>query len=388
MDEIVLRLSSLEEHENQCNFKLVTCEYCPINSKFSINDVLLNQETLQKKNKYTCPICFEFIYKKSIYQCKSGHVACQQCWDKSLKNKKECMICKSEVNSFNDLSRCLVIEQGFGKKECYCIYSFTNDYFIDCGSNQENEKRKLIKDEENGCKEIINVDRIENHFENCKFKIVECSHDGCDKIFRLNSLEEHENQCGFKLVKCEYCGSDDTIQKELENHYTGCPKFPISCPQSCLIMIERDQTQSHIDNDCNNSTIPCKYYEYGCKVEMKRPELQNHLNNVNHQYSMGILIEKLASKLTESNKTQDELVKKIELSEKTQDELVKKIGQSERIQGEFTQKIIKLELSQQSLNQQLHTLTSIQLESLALFNLSIFVNLLMIWISNINIRFK
>ncbi|KAM9970865.1 hypothetical protein ACTFIR_002729 [Dictyostelium discoideum] len=163
----------------------------PINSKFSINDVLLNQETLQKKNKYTCPICFEFIYKKSIYQCRSGHVACQECWDKSLKNKKECMICKSEVNSFKDLSRCLVIEQGFGKKECYCIYSFTNDYFIDCGANQENEKRKLIKDEENGCKEIINVDKIENHFENCK------------------------------------------------------------------------------------------YYEYGCKVEMKRPELQNHLNNVN-----------------------------------------------------------------------------------------------------------
>ncbi|KAM9948426.1 hypothetical protein ACTFIT_001776 [Dictyostelium discoideum] len=261
-------------------------------SKFSINDILLNKESLKKKNKYSCPICFEFIYKKSIYQCRSGHhVGCQECWEKSLKNKKEY------------LSRNLVIEQGFGKKECYCIYSFTFHYFI------YSRTKILLKDEENGCKEIINIDQIDNHLQNCKFKVVECSHDGCGKIFRSNSLEEHENQCGFKLVKCEYCACDDTIQKELEDHYTECPKFLIDCPQSCLVMIKRDQTQSHIDNYCNNSIIP---------LEMKRPELQNHLNNVNHQISMGLLIEKLALTLSESIKTQDELVKKIEESEKIQ----------------------------------------------------------------------
>ncbi|KAM9957254.1 hypothetical protein ACTFIW_008995 [Dictyostelium discoideum] len=289
-----------------------------INSKFTINDVLLNQESLQKKNKYTCPICFEFIYKKSIYQCKSGHHACQECWEKSLKNKKQCMICRSEVNSFNDLSRCLVIEQCFTKKECYCIYSFKNGDFIDF-SNQE---KILIKDEENGCKEIISLDQLDRHIENCKFKFVKCSHDGCNEVLRLNSLEEHENQCGFKLVKCEYCAFDDIIQKELKSHHDECSEFPISCPQGCSIIVERYQIKSHIDNDCNNSTIQCKYYEYGCRVEMKRSELQNHLESVNHQYFMGLLIEKLSSTLIQSHITQDELYKKIEQSEKNQEKLI------------------------------------------------------------------
>ncbi|KAM9994016.1 hypothetical protein ACTFIZ_011971 [Dictyostelium cf. discoideum] len=299
-----------------------------INLKFTISDVLLNKESLQKKNKYSCPICFEFIFKKSIYQCKSGHIACQECWVKSLENKKECMICRFEVNSTKDLSRCLVIEQDFGKKECYCIYSFTNNYdFIDCA----NEKISLVKDEENGCKEIINVDQIDTHIENCKFKFVKCSHNGCEIVLRLNSFEEHENQCGFKLVKCEYCGCDDIIQMELENHHNECSKFPIDCPQSCSNIIERDQIKSHIENDCNNSIIPCKYYEYGCKVEMKRSELQNHLNNANHQYFMGLLIEKLSSALNQSHIIQNKLVKKIEQSEKTHEKIYKEYDQSKII---------------------------------------------------------
>ncbi|KAM9970870.1 hypothetical protein ACTFIR_002734 [Dictyostelium discoideum] len=227
-----------------------------INSKFTINDVLLNKESLQKKNKYTCPICFGLIYKKSIYQCKYGHHACKECWEKSLKNKKECMVCRSEVNSTNYLTRCLVIEQCFTKKEYYCIYSFKNGDFIDFS----NGEIILIKDEENGCKEII---------------------------------KEHEEKCGYKLVRCEYCAFDDTIQKELKSHHDECSEFPIECPQSCSIMVERYQIKSHIDNDCNNSIIQCKYYEYGCKVEMKRSELQNHLNDVNHQYFMEKNQEKL-----------------------------------------------------------------------------------------------
>ncbi|KAM9993995.1 hypothetical protein ACTFIZ_011958 [Dictyostelium cf. discoideum] len=285
-----------------------------INSRFTISDVLLNQESLQKKDKYSCPICFEYFYKKSINIDKPDHVACQECWEKSLENKKECMICRSKVNSTNDLSRCLVIEQDFGKKECYCIYSFTDERY---DTYYPNEKITFVKDEENGCKERINVDQLDTHIQNCKFKFVKCSHNGCDEILRLNSLKEHENQCGFKLVTCGFCACDDIRQMELENHLEDeCSKFLIDCPYDCSIIIERDQIKSHIENECNNAIIACKYYEYGCKEEMKRSELQNHLNNINHQYFMGLLIEKLSSKLTQSHIIQNELVKKIKRSEK------------------------------------------------------------------------
>ncbi|KAM9994797.1 hypothetical protein ACTFIY_000989 [Dictyostelium cf. discoideum] len=289
-----------------------------IDINFTINDILYNQDSLQKKNKYTCQICFEFIYKKQIYQCKSGHHACQQCWEKSLKSKKECMSCRLEVNSISDLSRCLMVEQDFGKKECCCIYSF-NEQIVEGrnsssspdGASEQNQ-RKLIKDEENGCKEKIEVDQIESHFINCQYKFVTCSFKGCEMILRMNSLETHQNECGFKLVTCDFCERDDIKKMELETHYNVCPMVPIDCPQGCILRIERKSITDHIENDCCNTQIPCKYFEQGCKVEMKRSELQNHLETVNHQTYMGILIDKLTNQVNYSKKTHDELLKKIE----------------------------------------------------------------------------
>ncbi|KAM9957236.1 hypothetical protein ACTFIW_008977 [Dictyostelium discoideum] len=262
-----------------------------VDIKFTINDVLLNRESLQNNNKYSCPICYEFIYNKSIYQCKSGHFACQGCWEKSLKNKKECMICRSKVNSIYDLSRCLVIEQFFSKEECYCIYSYTYETLV---GNCVNEKQKinLVKDEINGCKDIKTVDLLDSHIQNCKFKFVPCSNKGCDKIVRLKSLQEHEEQCGYRLTVCSYCVK--YFQKnQVKNHFDECPKYFIDCLKGCQMKIKREDSQKHIDNDCGNKIIQCKYYEYGCKVEMKRSELPYHLENVNHQTYMGLLIDKL-----------------------------------------------------------------------------------------------
>ncbi|KAN0037974.1 hypothetical protein ACTA71_000146 [Dictyostelium dimigraforme] len=200
--------------------------------EFTINDILLNQESLQKKNKYTCPICFEFIYKKPIYQCKSGHHACQQCWEKSLEKK-------------------------------------------------------------------------------CTFKFESCRHDGCDKILRLHSLKEHENQCGFKLIECIYCERDDIIKMELNDHYDQCPKVSIKCPLGCSNHIERQSMDYHVVNDCDNTLVPCKYYDQGCKALMKRSELLNHLENVNHQIYMCELIEKLSSSIYQSKESYNELLSKL-----------------------------------------------------------------------------
>ncbi|KAM9957243.1 hypothetical protein ACTFIW_008984 [Dictyostelium discoideum] len=209
-----------------------------INIEFTIND----------KNKYTCPICYEYIHKKSFYQCKSGHHACKECWKNLLKIKHECMICRSKVHSFKDLSRCLVIEQGFAKKECYCIYSFNNKILNDRRVGKK-FKRELIKDEENGCKEILKVEDLDTHIQNCKFKFVKCPNKGCDKVFRLNTFGEHEKECTFKLVTCEYCKKNDIKEDKVENHLNEvCPKFKIDCLQGCQMKIEREVLGYHIEN--------------------------------------------------------------------------------------------------------------------------------------------
>ncbi|KAM9957244.1 hypothetical protein ACTFIW_008985 [Dictyostelium discoideum] len=311
-------LKTLSKSNND-NKKLLL-EMSDNNIEFSINDVLLNQESLQKKAKYIC------------------HIACQQCWEKSLETKKECMTCKSEVNSLNDLSRCLVVEQDFGKKECCCIYSFTDEILNDRGVGKK-FKRELIKEEENGCKEILKVGDLHNHIQNCKFKFVKCPN---DKVFRLNSFGEHENECTFKLVTCEYCKKNDIKKDQVENHHKEvCPKVKIDCLQCCQMKIERDQMKNHIDNNCENTNVNCKYHDYGCKVGIKRSELQNHLENVNHQKFMVALIEKLTSHIEQSNKIQNELVKKIDKSKKDYDELSNRINQSKKDYDQLKQQVIK-----------------------------------------------
>ncbi|KAM9994028.1 hypothetical protein ACTFIZ_011986 [Dictyostelium cf. discoideum] len=265
-----------------------------IQIEFTISDVLLNIESLEKKNKYTCPICYEFIHNKSIYQCKSGHIACQECWEKSLNSKQECMICRIKVYSLKDLARCLVIEQAFGKKECCCIYSFTDGIF-NTRSVGKKFKKKFIKDEENGCKEILKVEDFDSHVKNCQFKFIQCSNKGCKKKFRSNTFGDHENQCTFKLGTCEICKKNDIVKNKLKNHNKVCPKVKIDCSQDCQMKIERDEMNNHIENDCENTIVNCKYHEQGCQFKMKRSQLQNHLENVNHQFYMSILIEKLIS---------------------------------------------------------------------------------------------
>ncbi|KAN0037963.1 hypothetical protein ACTA71_000135 [Dictyostelium dimigraforme] len=230
------------------------------------------------------------INDKSIYQCKSGHFACEQCWKTSLESKKECMICRGIVNSFSDLSRCLAIEQLFGQEECCCIYSFSKEII---GTNEIGVRFiPFEKDEENGCKEIIMAEELESHSKNCKFGFVSCSNEGCKEILRFNSLDQHEAKCTFKLVTCEYCKKDIKMN-QLENHHEECPKVTIDCLEGCLEKIRRDQMESHIEDDCNNAIIQCKYSKYGCEFEMKRSELQLHLEHFNHQEFMGELIDEL-----------------------------------------------------------------------------------------------
>ncbi|KAM9948429.1 hypothetical protein ACTFIT_001779 [Dictyostelium discoideum] len=272
-------------------------------TRFTINDILLYKFTLQKKNKYNCPICFEFIYGKKVYQCKSGHFACQECWEKSLEIKKECMICRLELNSLKDLSRCLVIEQDFGKKKCCCIYSFTDEIIKqktiggENGEEKEDEKTILDKDEENGCSKILKVDDILSHVSGCNYKIEKCPIEGCSETFRTISKESHLNECSHKLVKCEHCLRDDIKKNQIQFHHNNCPKVIIDCLQDCSMKIERGEIKNHEKNDCGNTRVFCKYYEQGCYIKMERSKLENHLENVNHQKFMGQLIESLTSQL-------------------------------------------------------------------------------------------
>ncbi|EGC31510.1 hypothetical protein DICPUDRAFT_7370, partial [Dictyostelium purpureum] len=252
-------------------------------------------------DEYICPICMETYYKKEIYQCRQGHCSCKDCWEKSLERKKECMQCKTQVNSFNELSRNRQLENLLLKTEVCCPYSFENIIRVD-------DSEELIKDS-NGCKEIIKLEELDNHIENCSFRFVKCKYHekGCMDKIRFNENETHISECEYQPLICKYC-YDFYLLKTIEQHYLECPSMLIDC-KKCNRKIKRGEMDNHLNKECQEVIISCKFLKFGCNDKIKRKNLENHLEQTNHTKHLSTAIEHLIIKNNQLSNSIDELTK-------------------------------------------------------------------------------
>ncbi|KAN0034596.1 hypothetical protein ACTFIV_001126 [Dictyostelium citrinum] len=327
--------------------------------KYNLTDIFHEDINIEK---YSCPICFDSIDKKEIYQCKEGHWFCKPCWVESLSKKKECMICRDTINSISDLSRNRYLEQDFLNKKVFCPNSFKyvdennfnddnkNNNHYNSNNNSNNNNNNKIKDLENGCKDILTIGEIEKHLKQCKFTHIKCKFIGCNKILRLNKVEQHEKeQCEFRLEYCRYCDTDGITSRSLENHYKECPKFIVKCSENgCTVELERSQLQEHIEKQCQMVLIDCPYIVYGCESSNRFPrsKLTHHFNTINHTLAMGSMIEHQSLQIKETNNRYDNLLNRINKLEQLEteskcDQLYDKIYQ---LESKITKQLNNLEV--------------------------------------------
>ncbi|EGC38740.1 hypothetical protein DICPUDRAFT_28127, partial [Dictyostelium purpureum] len=243
---------------------------------------------------FVCHICFDTYYKKEVYQCKKGHCYCEECWKESLKNKKECMQCRTQVNSFHELSRNTEVERLLLKTWVHCPYFFRNIIRVD-------ESEKLIEDNSSGCNEIIILEKLDNHIENCSFRFVKCKYHekGCKDKIRYNQNEIHISKCEYRSLNCKYC-SNVYLLKTIEQHYLECPSMLIDCKE-CNEKIKREEMDKHLDKECQEVIISCKFLQFGCNDKIKRKNLENHFDQTNHTKHFSTAIERLSTTIEHLN---------------------------------------------------------------------------------------
>ncbi|EGC39717.1 hypothetical protein DICPUDRAFT_147424 [Dictyostelium purpureum] len=221
---------------------------------------------------YVCPICFEIYYKKEVYQCKEGHCSCKECWEKSLEINKE--------------SR--QVENLLMKTGVCCPYSFRNILRVD-------DNEELIKDNE-GCKEIIKLENLDNHIEICSFRFIKCKYHkkGCNEKFRFSNGDFHIPRCEYQTINCEYC-SNGYLLKTIEQHSLECPSKLEYC-SGCNKKFKRAEMNYHLDKECPGAIIPCKFSQFGCNYKIKRENLENHLDQIDHTKQLRAIIDSLIIK--------------------------------------------------------------------------------------------
>ena len=129
-----------------------------------------------------------------------------------------------------------------------------------------------------GCKWNATLSEVSQHLDVCQKFLIKCKYD-CGVIIKRCELNNHcNNECVNREVSCEHCQSM-IAYKELNQHFKKCPEFQLLCPNNCATSLKRKQIESHIETDCPNTVVECRYERFGCKQVVKRCELNNHCNN-------------------------------------------------------------------------------------------------------------
>ena len=124
------------------------------------------------------------------------------------------------------------------------------------------------------------------------------------KVMKRKYIHEHLTRfCYHRPYQCQFCGFEDTYEaitgdrylKLDENDYFGhqaeCPETPLTCPNKCgSNKIKRKDMKSHL-SQCPQEPVECPFAETGCKDDVRRHQLENHMATSLQQHLMLVMID-------------------------------------------------------------------------------------------------
>ena len=166
-----------------------------------------------------------------------------------------------------------------------------------------------------GCQWNTTIKNLDEHLAVCQEFIVKCKY-GCGVILKRRERDDHcSNECLNRQVSCEHC-EKLKVYRDLKQHYEECLEFPLLCPNNCGANLTRKQTDPHIETDCPNAIVKCRYERFGCREVVRRCEMDQHnkTNEIKH-LEMGTFF--TADEIGQLKETNSRLTEKMEQQERT-----------------------------------------------------------------------
>ncbi len=141
---------------------------------------------------FLCLICFN-VLKDPVLCPRNQHCYCRGCITKHLENSQRCPTCADEltVEALTEPNR--------------MVKDYLNELNIRCIYNNR------------GCKEIVQLQHLDQHEATCGFTPAVCTNQGCGATLNQRDLIHHESEvCEFRKLKCHSCGEMTKTLADME----------------------------------------------------------------------------------------------------------------------------------------------------------------------------
>ena len=149
---------------------------------------------------FLCQICFN-VLKDPLLCPRNQHCYCRSCITKQLENSQRCPTCADEltVETLTEPNR--------------MVKDFLNELNIRCVYNNR------------GCKEIVQLQHLDQHEATCGFTPAVCTNQGCGVTLNQRDLIHHESEvCEFRKLKCHSCGEMTKTLADMEKRMADVKK--------------------------------------------------------------------------------------------------------------------------------------------------------------------
>ena len=269
--------------------------------------------------EFECPLCLHVTRDPNLTSCCGQHF-CQSCISRIIADRKPCPFCKE--------SRFTVL---LDKKQKRRVLDL---------------KVKCIECSR-GCFWTGPLGDLDNHgSKDCGFTYISCPND-CVMEVQRRFLEDHvAKSCPKRNFRCKYCGYEDTYELIIWEHISGCPKYPVSCPNNCTAnMFVRATLNEHIKQGCPLQQVNCEYKSFGCTSYILRKDMPKHMEDNIQQHMLLVTKElkttreTLSGVIVELNTTKEKLsgaTKELKLTNE-------KLSEAEGTIATLTEKVTLLE---------------------------------------------